>query len=285
MNACATDVESAPQTAMKKTGLLSESRNNERTPQSTVVKLAVRKLNFHYGDQQVLFDNTVDIFANRVTAIIGPSGCGKSTHLRCYNRIFELYRHQHADGEILLDGQNILAPGINRLDLRRRVGMIFQKPGPLPMNIFDNVAYGMKLHYKLSRSELAWRVETALRKAALWQEVKDKLKRPGEALSGGQQQRLSIARAIAVEPEVLLMDEPCSALDPIATARIEELIQELKQRYTIVIVTHNMQQASRISDFTIYMYLGKLMEYGPTTELFTNPRRKETEDYITGRFG
>jgi len=248
-------------------------------------KIQVRGLNFFYGQQQVLIDNNLDVLPNKVTAIIGPSGCGKSTHIRTYNRIYALYREQRATGRIMMDGQNIMAGGVDLLDLRRRVGMIFQKPSPLPMSIFDNVAYGLRLHYKLSRGELHERLENALRKAALWDEVKDILNRPGTALSGGQQQRLCIARAIAVEPEVLLMDEPCSALDPVSTARIEDLIAELKKRYTIVIVTHNMQQASRASDYTVFMYQGNLIEYGPTPQIFTKPRNKQTEDYITGRFG
>lgn len=248
-------------------------------------KIQVRNLDFFYGSHQVLFANNLDVSPNKVTAIIGPSGCGKSTHIRTYNRIYGLYREQRATGEIVMDDQNILTSEMDLLDLRRRVGMIFQKPSPLPMSIFDNAAYGLRLHYNLSRGELYERVENALRKAALWDEVKDILTHPGTALSGGQQQRLCIARAIAVEPEVLLMDEPCSALDPISTARIEDLIMELKQRYTIVIVTHNMQQAARASDYTVFMYQGRLIEYGPTQQIFTKPRNKQTEDYITGRFG
>ncbi len=250
------------------------------------VKIAIRNLNFFYGDKQVLFGNTLDIAENRVTAFIGPSGCGKSTHIRCYNRMFELYKGHRAEGEILMDGVNILDPKqIPALELRHRVGMIFQKPTPFPMSIYDNIAYGLKLHMNLDRAETEARVEKALRGAALWDEVKDKLNQPGTALSGGQQQRLCIARALATEPEVLLMDEPCSALDPIATSKIEELIDELKQRFTIVIVTHNMQQAARVSDYTAYFYLGKLIEFGETEQLFTQPAKQETEDYITGRFG
>jgi len=249
------------------------------------VKIAVRGLSFSYGDHRVLDDNTIDILAGQVTAFIGPSGCGKSTHLRCYNRMFDLYPGHHAEGEILMDGDNLLDPAVDPLELRQRVGMIFQKPTPFPMSISDNVAYGLRLKGKISRTELADRVEAALRSAALWEEVSDKLGAPGTALSGGQQQRLCIARAIAVEPEVLLMDEPCSALDPIATAKIEELIDRLRGRYTVVIVTHNMQQASRVSDQTAFMYLGRLIEVGPTDQLFQNPRCKETDDYITGRFG
>jgi len=245
----------------------------------------VRGLNFFYGDQQALFDNTIDVQAGGVTAIIGPSGCGKSTHIRVYNRIFQLYRDQRATGEVRLDGTDVLAPGVDLIELRRRVGMIFQKPTPFPLSVHENLAYGLRLHYKVNRSELDGRIEEALRAAALWDEVKDKLHRSGTALSGGQQQRLCIARAIAVEPDVLLMDEPTSAIDPVSTARIEELVAELKKRYTIVIVTHNMQQAARISDITAFFYKGRIVEIGPTTELFTSPKQKQTEDYITGRFG
>ncbi len=265
------------------------TRPDASAPASQVkeeVKIAVRNLSFRYGDKQVLFGNTLDIAKNKVTAFIGPSGCGKSTHIRTYNRMFELYKGQRAEGEILMDGVNILDPAqIPALELRHRIGMIFQKPTPFPMSIADNVAYGLKLHRNMSRSEIEGRVEEALRGAALWDEVKDKLHQPGSALSGGQQQRLCIARALANEPEVMLMDEPCSALDPIATAKIEELIDELKQRLTIVIVTHNMQQAARVSDYTAYFYLGKLVEFGDTSTIFTTPAKKETEDYITGRFG
>ncbi len=249
------------------------------------IKIATRGLNFYYDDQQALFDNELEIAANRVTAIIGPSGCGKSTHLRTYNRIFELYRGQRVSGEVLLDGQNLLDANCDVLELRRKIGMIFQKPTPFPMSVFDNIAYGLKQHYRINRSELRDRVKTALQQAALWDEVKDKLSHPGTALSGGQQQRLCIARAIAIEPEILLMDEPTSAVDPIATARIEELIDTLKKRYTIVIVTHNMQQAARISDYTAFFYQGRIVEFGATDKIFTNPDNQQTEDYITGRFG
>ena len=248
-------------------------------------RISVRNLNFFYGANQALFDNAIDIATNRVTAVIGPSGCGKSTHIRVYNRIFELYRDQRATGEVFLDGVNILTPSADIIELRRKIGMIFQKPTPFPMSVFENVAYGLRLHYRFSRSELAERVEKALAGAALWDEVKDKLGEPGLALSGGQQQRLCVARAIAVEPEVLLMDEPTSAIDPVATAKIEELVETLKTRYTIVIVTHNMQQAARISDFTAFFFEGRIVEFGATRQIFTNPRMKETEDYITGRFG
>ncbi len=252
---------------------------------ATATKISARGLNFFYGDHQALFDNSLDIPAGSITAIIGPSGCGKSTHIRVYNRIFQLYRDQRATGEVWLDGQNLLGPGVDLIELRRKVGMIFQKPTPFPLSVYENLAYGLRLHYRVTRSELDQRVEEALRGAALWDEVKDKLHRPGTALSGGQQQRLCIARAIAVEPEVLLMDEPTSAIDPVATSHIEELVLELKKRYTIVIVTHNMQQAARISDYTAFFYKGYIIEFGPSTELFTNPKQKQTEDYLTGRFG
>jgi len=247
-------------------------------------RIQVRNLNFWYGKHQALFDNNLDILPNRVTAIIGPSGCGKSTHIRVYNRIYKLYRDQHAEGEVLLDGQSIMGE-VDFIELRRKIGMIFQRPTPFPMSVFENVAYGLRLHYRLSKSELADRVEKALDRAALWDEVKDKLNDPATALSGGQQQRLCIARAIAVEPEVLLMDEPTSAIDPLATAKIEELIESLKLSYTIVIVTHNLQQAARISDYTAFFYEGYIIEYGATKQIFTNPAKKQTENYITGRFG
>lgn len=249
------------------------------------VKVSVRNLNFHYGKHQALFNNNIDIIKNKVTAVIGPSGCGKSTHLRVYNRIFELYREQHAAGEVILDGENILSSGIDTLELRRKVGMIFQKPTPFPMSVMENITYGLKLHYNLGKSEMMDRVEQSLRSAALWGEVKDKLNRPGMALSGGQQQRLCIARAIAVEPEIILMDEPTSAIDPIGTSKIEDLIQELEKKFTIVIVTHNMQQAARISDYTAFFFQGYIVEYGETEVIFTKPKNKQTEDYITGRFG
>ena len=250
------------------------------------VKISVKHLNFFYEKgHQALFDNNLDIRAHRITAAIGPSGCGKSTHLRVYNRIFELYRGQRAEGSVEIDGVNILSPEVDVLELRRKVGMIFQKPTPFPMSVFDNVAYPMRLHFKLSRSEIADRVEAALRGASLWDEVKDKLKKSGLALSGGQQQRLCIARAIAAEPEILLMDEPTSAIDPVATLKIEDLVLELRSRFTVVIVTHNMQQASRISDYTAFFYKGRIVEYDVTEKIFTNPAEKKTEEYITGRFG
>lgn len=249
------------------------------------VKIQAKRINFYYGTHQALFDNDLTIYENRATAIIGPSGCGKSTHLRIYNRIYELYPGQRAKGEVLLDGENILADGVDRLELRRKVGMIFQKPTPFPMSVFENIAYGLRLHFRLSRTEIADRVEESLRAASLWDEVKDKLNGSGLALSGGQQQRLCIARAIAVEPEVLLMDEPTSAIDPVVTLKIEQMIHELKKRFTIVIVTHNMQQAARVSDYTAFFYKGSIVEFDKTDVIFTNPRQKQTEDYITGRFG
>ncbi|MDH4229823.1 MAG: phosphate ABC transporter ATP-binding protein PstB [Nitrospirota bacterium] len=248
-------------------------------------KVSVRGLNFFYGDKQALTDNTLDIAHGKVTAFIGPSGCGKSTHIRSYNRMYDLYKGQRAEGEILLDGVNILSPGVSSLELRHRIGMIFQRPTPFPMTVFDNVAYGLRLRGRIPRSDLAGRVEEALKGAALWNEVKDDLHKPGAHLSGGQQQRLCIARAIAVEPEVILMDEPCSALDPIATGKIEELIDEFRGRYTVVIVTHNMQQAARVSDYTAFFFMGRVIEFGETEEIFTNPREEQTEAYITGRFG
>ena len=250
------------------------------------IKISVRNLDFFYaGGPQALFGNSIDIPANRITAVIGPSGCGKSTHLRVYNRIFELYRGQRAGGEVWIDDENILSPDVDVLELRRKVGMIFQKPTPFPMSVFDNVAYPMRLHFKMSKSEIAERVEHALRGASLWDEVKDKLRKSGLALSGGQQQRLCIARAIAAEPDILLMDEPTSAVDPVATLKIEDLVLQLRDRFTVVIVTHNMQQASRISDYTAFFYKGEIIEYDKTEKIFTNPSHKKTEEYITGRFG
>ncbi len=248
-------------------------------------KLIVKDLNFFYGKERALKDINLTIPEKMVTAFIGPSGCGKSTLLRTFNRMYQLYPKQSATGEVLLDGQNLLDKKQDLNMLRAKIGMVFQKPTPFPMSIYDNIAFGVKLYERLSRNEMDERVEWTLKKAALWNEVKDKLKQSGTGLSGGQQQRLCIARAIAVKPQVLLLDEPTSALDPISTANIEKLIDELKQDFTIVIVTHNMQQAARISDFTAYMYLGELIEFGDTSTVFTNPKRKETEDYITGRFG
>jgi phosphate transport system ATP-binding protein len=249
------------------------------------VQISARSFNFYYGGFQALKNIDLDIYKHRVTAFIGPSGCGKSTLLRAFNLMYTLYPEQRAEGELLLDGRNILAADIDPIDIRHRVGMVFQKPTPFPMSIYDNIAFGVSMHEKLSRAGMDERVEWALNKAALWQEVKDKLKQSGTSLSGGQQQRLCIARCIAVKPEVILLDEPTSALDPISTARIEELIGELKRDFTIVIVTHNMQQAARVSDYTAYMYLGELVEMGRTDALFIKPAKRETEDYITGRFG
>ncbi|MCL2591550.1 MAG: phosphate ABC transporter ATP-binding protein PstB [Betaproteobacteria bacterium] len=255
-------------------------------PSPTVpIKMAVQDLNFYYGKFLALKSINLDIPERCVTAFIGPSGCGKSTLLRAFNRMFELYPEQRAEGSILLDGENLLTSKQDVALIRARIGMVFQKPTPFPMSIFDNIAFGVKLFENLPRVELEERVEWALRKAALWDEVKDKLPQNGASLSGGQQQRLCIARCIAIKPELLLLDEPCSALDPISTGRIEELIAELKKDYTVIIVTHNMQQAARVSDYTAYMYLGELMEFGETEQMFLKPRRRETEDYITGRFG
>ncbi|MDD2924803.1 phosphate ABC transporter ATP-binding protein PstB [Rhodoferax sp.] len=248
-------------------------------------KISVRNLDFYYGKFHALKGINLEIPEKKVTAFIGPSGCGKSTLLRVFNRMFELYPEQRAQGEVILDGENLLTSKQDVALLRAKVGMVFQKPTPFPMSIFDNIAFGVKLFESLSATDMEERVEWALRKAALWPEVKDKLKQSGSSLSGGQQQRLCIARGVAIKPEVLLLDEPCSALDPISTAKIEELIIELKQDYTVVIVTHNMQQAARCSDNTAYMYLGDLVEFGPTEQIFFKPNRQETEDYITGRFG
>jgi phosphate transport system ATP-binding protein len=248
-------------------------------------KLTVKNLNFYYGNFHALKNVSMDIPEKKVTAFIGPSGCGKSTLLRIFNRLYELYPGQRAEGEIRLDGTNILDKKQDITLLRAKVGMVFQKPTPFPMSIYDNISFGVKLYENLSRGEMDERVEWALSKAALWKEVKDKLHQSGGSLSGGQQQRLCIARGIAIKPEVLLLDEPCSALDPISTSRIEELVNELKTDYTVVIVTHNMQQAARVSDYTAYMYLGDLIEFGATDNIFIKPKRKETEDYITGRFG
>ncbi len=251
----------------------------------TKPRVTVKDLNFFYGKYRALKDINLDIAEKKVTAFIGPSGCGKSTLLRTFNRMYQLYPQQTATGSIMLDGDNILDKHQDLNKLRAKVGMVFQKPTPFPMSIYDNIAFGVKLYQNLSKNDMDERVEWALKKAALWGEVKDKLKQSGMGLSGGQQQRLCIARAIAVKPEVLLLDEPTSALDPISTAHIEKLIDELKEDFTIVIVTHNMQQAARVSDYTAYMYLGDLIEFGDTSTVFTNPKRKETEDYITGRFG
>jgi phosphate transport system ATP-binding protein len=249
-------------------------------------KIEVRKLFFYYGNGPAsLKDISLSLYKNTVAAFIGPSGCGKSTLLRVLNRMYDLYPNQRAEGEVLFDGANILSPKTDLNLLRSRVGMVFQKPTPFPMSIYENIAFGVRLYERLAKAELTYRVEHALRRAALWDEVKDKLNANGLSLSGGQQQRLCIARTVAVKPEVILLDEPCSALDPISTAKIEELIDELKADYTIVIVTHNMQQAARVSDFTAFMYLGQLIETDATQKIFTSPKDQRTQDYITGRFG
>ena len=248
-------------------------------------KISIRDLKFFYGNALALKGINIPLYANKVTAFIGPSGCGKSTLLRVLNRMYDLYPNQHAEGEVLFDGRNILDPSVDLNLLRARIGMVFQKPTPFPMTIYDNIAFGLKLYETLSKSELDGRVEDALKRAALWTEVKDKLNANGLSLSGGQQQRLCIARTVAIKPEVILFDEPCSALDPISTAKIEELIDELKHDYTIAIVTHNMQQAARVSEHTAFMYLGELVEFDDTSKIFTAPRDSRTQDYITGRFG
>jgi phosphate transport system ATP-binding protein len=248
-------------------------------------KAVIRNVDFFYDKFRALKNVSLPLHDRRVTAFIGPSGCGKSTLLRVLNRIYELYPGQRATGEVLVDGENILAPGLDLNLLRAKIGMVFQKPTPFPMSIYDNIAFGIRLYQKLTRTGLDDRVESALRRAALWDEVKDKLRQSGLGLSGGQQQRLCIARAVAVEPEILLLDEPASALDPLSTQRIEELIAELKSDYCIAIVTHNMQQAARSSDYTAFMYLGELIEFDETERMFTHPKQKQTEDYITGRFG
>ena len=267
-------------------------------PPADSLVIDVRGLNFFYGKTQALFDVDLPVARNHITALIGPSGCGKSTLLRTLNRIYDLYPNQRAEGQILFNGEDVLSGkggdeasnGSQRVNgdlsrLRARVGMVFQRPTPFPMSIYDNIAFGVRLHRKVSKPDMDVIVERALTRSALWDEVKDKLNQSGLGLSGGQQQRLCIARGIAIKPEVLLLDEPCSALDPISTAKIEELIAELKSEYTVVIVTHNMQQAARCSDYTAYMYLGDLIEFGATEQMFFKPQRKETEDYITGRFG
>jgi phosphate transport system ATP-binding protein len=248
-------------------------------------KISIRNLSFYYGESKALKNISLPLRDNKVTAFIGPSGCGKSTLLRVLNRMYDLYPNQRAEGEVLFDGEDILSPKQDINLLRARIGMVFQKPTPFPMSIYENIAFGVRLYEKPAKSELDDRVENSLRRAALWDEVKNKLGANGLSLSGGQQQRLCIARTVAVKPEVILLDEPCSALDPISTAKIEELIDELKADYTIVIVTHNMQQAARVSDFTAFMYLGELIEFGSTTHMFTAPRDRRTQDYITGRFG
>lgn len=258
---------------------------NTMVATDTTPKIAIRNLDFFYGQTRALKSISLPLRANEVTAFIGPSGCGKSTLLRVLNRMYDLYPNQRATGEVLLDGENILDPGRDLNLLRSRVGMVFQKPTPFPMSIYENIAFGIRLYEKLGKGEMDARVEEALRGAALWDEVKDKLNASGLGLSGGQQQRLCIARTVAIHPEVILFDEPCSALDPISTAKIEELFDDLQQTYTIAIVTHNMQQAARVSEHTAFMYLGELIEYGPTKRVFTSPEKKQTQDYITGRFG
>jgi phosphate transport system ATP-binding protein len=254
-------------------------------PSTLSAKVAIEHLDFFYGEAKALKDISLPLYEKKVTAFIGPSGCGKSTLLRVLNRMYDLYPNQRAEGKVSFDGADILSPRQDLNLLRARIGMVFQKPTPFPMSIFENIAFGIRLYEKLPKSELEGRVEHSLRRAALWDEVKDKLAANGLSLSGGQQQRLCIARTVAVRPEVILLDEPCSALDPISTAKIEELIDELKDDYTIVIVTHNMQQAARVSDFTAFMYLGQLIEFDSTTRIFTNPKERSTQDYITGRFG
>ncbi len=248
-------------------------------------KVTIRDLDFFYGDNRALKAITLPLYERKVTAFIGPSGCGKSTLLRVLNRMYDLYPNQRATGDVMFDGTNILSPKQDLNLLRARIGMVFQKPTPFPMTIYENIAFGIRLYERLPKSELDGRVETSLRRAALWDEVKDKLGTNGLSLSGGQQQRLCIARTVAVRPEVILFDEPCSALDPISTAKIEELIDELTDDYTIVIVTHNMQQAARVSEFTAFMYLGELVEFDSTSKMFTAPQDQRTQDYITGRFG
>ena len=264
---------------------MSEAAVSETTDLSTVNAIECRRLNFFYGKFQGLKDVNLDIAERKVTAFIGPSGCGKSTLLRTLNRMYSLYPGQRAEGEINLYGENILSPKQDLNLLRAQVGMVFQKPTPFPMSIYDNIAFGVRLYENMNKAQMDERVEWALTKAAIWGEVKDKLGQSGLSLSGGQQQRLCIARSVAVKPKVILLDEPTSALDPISTAKVEELVHELKTDYTVAIVTHNMQQAARVSDFTAYMYLGELVEFGKTDEIFIKPQKKETEDYITGRFG
>jgi phosphate transport system ATP-binding protein len=276
-------IQSPARPPLGTTPMVSVNRTAERgVPQTKVV---IKDLRFYYRNFEALKGINLELYDRRVTAFIGPSGCGKSTLLRILNRIYDLYPGQRATGQVLVDGQDILDPRQDLNLLRARIGMVFQKPTPFPMSIYDNIAFGIRLYEKLSAQELDNRVEQALRRAALWDEVKDKLKQSGLSLSGGQQQRLCIARAVAVKPEILLLDEPCSALDPLSTQRVEELIAELKSDYTIAIVTHNMQQAARSSDYTAFMYLGQLVEFDETEAIFTHPKERQTEDYITGRFG
>ena len=262
-----------------------EARRPANAPVAETDKVVIRNLNFYYGATHALKSVNLNLFAGQVTAFIGPSGCGKSTLLRVLNRMYDLYPGQRAEGEVMLDGENILSPDLDLNLLRSRVGMVFQKPTPFPMTIYDNIAFGIRLYEKLPKSEMDARVEQALSRAALWNEVKDKLNASGLSLSGGQQQRLCIARTVAISPEVILLDEPASALDPISTAKIEELIDELSGDYTIAIVTHNMQQAARVSRYTAFMYLGEMVEFDETNTVFTSPRDKRTQDYVTGRFG
>ncbi|MGQ3676479.1 phosphate ABC transporter ATP-binding protein PstB [Xanthobacter sp. TB0139] len=258
---------------------------NPSRPSAPAIKMEARHVDFFYGNKLALQDVSCPLHENQVTAFIGPSGCGKSTLLRIFNRIYALYPNQRAEGEVLLNGQNILAPDVDDMQLRARVGMVFQKPTPLPMSIFDNVALGVRVNEEINQADLEIRVEEALRQAALWDEVKDILNRSGFSLSGGQQQRLCIARTIAVKPDVVLLDEPCSALDPITTARIEVTIEQLKQHYTLAIVTHNLQQAARVSNYTGFMYLGEMVEFESTDDIFTRPKNKLTQNYLEGRFG
>jgi len=277
------------ETAEKRVIRMSSDNAQVKTPAAPAVaardKVVIKNLNFYYGGSKALKDVTLSLRAGKVTAFIGPSGCGKSTLLRVLNRMYDLYPNQRAEGQVLLDGEDVLAPDLDLNLLRARVGMVFQKPTPFPMSIYDNIAFGIRLYEKLPKSELDERVESALRRSALWDEVKDKLSASGLSLSGGQQQRLCIARTVAISPEVILFDEPCSALDPISTAKVEELIDELSDDYTIAIVTHSMQQAARVSQFTAFMYLGEMLEFNDTNKVFTSPRDKRTQDYITGRFG
>ena len=280
-----TDFSRIPDMNDARMTMIAPSRAGALPLEPAPVKIAARDLNFWYDRFHAVKHINLEVPEKRVTALIGPSGCGKSTLLRVFNRIYALYPKLEAKGEVLLDGENILDPKYPMNRLRSKVGMVFQKPVPFPMTIFENVAYGIRHHEKLSKAELDLRVEQALRQAALWDEVKDKLKESGLGLSGGQQQRLCIARAVALKPDVLLLDEPTSALDPISTSRIEQLVEELKHDYTIAIVTHNMQQAARVSDYTAFMYLGDLIEHGATEQIFSNPGKQQTEDYITGRFG
>jgi phosphate transport system ATP-binding protein len=262
-----------------------EARNAAADAAAPKPKIEVRNLQFYYGGYHALKNISLDIPERKVTAFIGPSGCGKSTLLRTFNKMYALYPEQRAEGQILMDGENLIDTKLDVSLIRARVGMVFQRPTPFPMSIYDNIAFGVRLFENLMKRDMDERVEWALARAALWEEVKDKLDQSGNSLSGGQQQRLCIARGIAIRPDVLLLDEPCSALDPISTAKVEELIDELKSEYTVVIVTHNMQQAARVSDYTAYMYLGEMIEYGVTDEIFIKPKKKQTEDYITGRFG